>query len=476
MPKHGVYVNELGTAVSTPVAVETGIPFVIGLSPVHTADNPAAVGQPVLCQTFNEFVEKLGYSDDWATYPLCEFAYSQFKLYGMSPVIFCNLLDPATMKSAVTAADKDVSGHKVELTVKAIDDAGLVVKAQGGNGTAYVKDTDYSVYFNDAHKLVVELLPASAHYSETKLNIAFNEVTPASVNASAVATGIENIELCMTKIGIVPDLICAPGFSQTSTVAAVMTAKAQAINGMFPAVAIVDINTASSGGADSYDEVIAQKNTDNLTGALEIPCWPLAKLGDKTFHMSTVVAGRIALTDSEFGAPYASPSNQDIQIDSLVVASGTEINLTLAQANILNNGGVVTALNFLGGFRLWGNYTGCYPTSTDVKDYFIPIRRMFNWVTCTLIRTFWDRIDSPMNRRLIDSIVDTANIWMNGLTGSGYILGGRVEYLEDENPDTALMAGQIKLHVYITPPSPMQELDFVLEYDATYVAEALSAT
>ena len=46
MPNHGVYVNELATAVSTPVAVETGIPFVIGLAPVHTADNPAAAGQP----------------------------------------------------------------------------------------------------------------------------------------------------------------------------------------------------------------------------------------------------------------------------------------------------------------------------------------------------------------------------------------------------------------------------------------------
>ena len=475
MPKHGVYVNELGTAVSTPVAVETGIPFVIGLSPIHTADNPAEAGQPVLCNNFQEFVAKLGYSEDWATYPLCEFAYSQFKLYGCGPVIFCNLLDPASMKSAVAAADKDVSGHKVELTVKAIDDAGLVVKAQGGNGTAYVKDTDYSVYFNEDGKLVVELLPDSTHYSESKLNIAFNEVTPASVNGTAVAAGIENIELCMTKIGIVPDLICAPGFSQASAVAAVMTAKAAGINGMFPAVAIVDINTAASGGADEYSEVIAQKNTDNMTGVLEIPCWPLAKLGDKTFHMSTVVAGRIALTDAEFGAPYASPSNQAIQIDSLVVAAGTEVNLTLAQANILNNGGVVTALNFMGGFRLWGNYTGCFPGSTDVKDYFIPIRRMFNWVTCTLIRTFWDRVDSPMNRRLIDSIVDTANIWMNGLTGSGYILGGRVEYLEEDNPETALMAGQIKLHVYITPPSPMQELDFVLEYDASYVEAALGS-
>lgn len=472
MANHGVYVSELGTAVSTPVAVETGIPFVIGLAPVHTAGNPADAGVPVLCTSFAEFEDKLGYSDDWGTYDLCEFAYSQFKLYGASPVIFCNLLNPATMKTAVTAADKDVAGKKVVLSENAIDDAGLIVKGQGGTGTAYVKDTDYTVYFNEEGKLVVELLPDSTHYSEAKLNIAYNEVAPENVIASTVATGIESIELCMTKLGIVPDLICAPKFSKESSVAAVMTAKAAGINGMFPALALVDIDTTS---APTYDTVVAAKNSANMTGSLEVVCWPLAKLGDKVFHMSTVLAGCIAKTDAAFGAPYASPSNQSIQIDTLVTAAGAEINMTLAQANILNNGGIVTALNFMGGFRMWGNYTGCFPASTDVKDYFIPIRRMFNWVTCTLIRTFWDRIDQPMNRRLVDSIVDTANIWMNGLTGSGYILGGRVEYSEAENPTTALMAGIIKLHVFITPPSPMQELDFVLEYDATYVEAALGS-
>ena len=47
------------------------------------------------------------------------------------------------------------------------------------------------------------------------------------------------------------------------------------------------------------------------------------------------------------------------------------------------------------------------------------------------------------------------------------------EMLENENPLTNLMAGIIKLHVYMTPPSPAQEIDFVLEYDASYVTSAL---
>jgi hypothetical protein len=184
------------------------------------------------------------------------------------------------------------------------------------------------------------------------------------------------------------------------------------------------------------------------------------------------VAGTIAVTDSNYDAPYASPSNHAIQADSLVKADGTEIILSKAQADVLNAGGVITALNFMGGFRLWGNYTGAYPSSTDVKDIFIPVGRMFDWVNNTLIQTFWSRLDEPMTRVFLDSIVDTCNIWMNGLVGSGYLLGGRVEMFSEENPPEKLMQGIVKLHVYMTPPSPAQEIDFVLEYDASYVAAA----
>lgn len=71
----------------------------------------------------------------------------------------------------------------------------------------------------------------------------------------------------------------------------------------------------------------------------------------------------------------------------------------------------------MGGWTAWGNHTACYPKSTDVKDYFIPLSRMFDYVTNTLIKTFWSKLDKPMNRRLIDTILDSANIWLNGLVG-----------------------------------------------------------
>lgn len=472
MANHGVNVSEQATSVGTPNVAESGIPFFIGTAPVQAAESPATVGAPVLATSFEEAKKKLGYSGAWNNYTLCEAMYSHFNLYGCQPVIFVNLL-ATTMKEAVAAADKDVANHKIALPIEAINDVTLVVKPAGGTGTAYIKDTDYSVFYEGEY-CYIELLSDGGAYAATSLSVAYNKVTPATVDAAAVATGMEAIEQCMTTLGIVPDIICAPGFSDDTSVAAVMATKAAGINGMFQAKTLIDISTAADGGADDYSEVLALKATNNLSDVNQIPCWPLLKLGTNVFHMSTQLAGLMAQVDtSNDGCPYESPSNKAFKADAMVDAAGKEINLTLAQANILNAGGVLTALNFMGKMSCWGNYTACYPTNTDVKDYYIPVSRMFDWVGNTLINTFWGKLDKPMNRRLVDTIIDTCNIWLNGLVGSGYLLGARAEFKESENPLTNLMAGIIKVHIYMTPPSPAQEIGFILEYDANYVTSAL---
>ena len=150
---HSVTVNEQATSVMTPVTAESGIPFVVGVAPVHTADNPVEAGVPTICYSWEECLDKLGYSEDWDNFSLCEVMYSQFVLYGMSPVIFLNLLDPSTMTEAKTAT-VSVLNHKANLGSKAINDSNLVVK---NNTTTLAKDTDYTAYFTDG-ELIVELL------------------------------------------------------------------------------------------------------------------------------------------------------------------------------------------------------------------------------------------------------------------------------------------------------------------------------
>ena len=475
MANHSVRATELGTSVSTPVVAESGVPFVIGVAPVQSAESPAAPGVPVLCTSYDEAVEKFGYSDAWNKYSLCEFMFSHFKLYDRQPVIFLNVFDVTSsdMTEAVTASDIDVADHKIKLSLDALNDANLVIKAAGGQGTAYVKGTDYDTFY-DGEYLVIELISTGSAYSATSLNVAYKQIKIAGITATTIATAAEKVELCLTKIGIVPDLLLAPGYSHDSTVAAALATKAAAINGLFKAKALIDLD-CSSGGATSYDTVLTKKNTANLTDVNQIVCWPMVKLGTKKFHLSTHLAGLMATVDTKNGGcPYESPSNKNLKIDGLVLSSGTEVDLTLPQANAIINNGIVTALNFIKGWVAWGNYTSCYPTNTDVKDFFIPISRSFAWVANTVIKTFWTKLDNPMNRRLIDSIIDTANIWLNGIVGQGIFYGARVEMLDSENPLTDLMAGIVKFHIYITPPAPAQEIDFLLEYDANYVTEALS--
>ena len=453
MANHGVFVSEAATGVVTPNQAGSGIPFVIGVAPLSSVDaaDRATALVPVLATSYGEAEKCLGYSENWTDYGISEFMFHHFKLCAAQPVIFLPLTE------TITTEDFNGDGTAKTFTVTASPKP-LTIQKVTVSGT----EVEVVSYNNSTGVITLKNAPASG----TGNVKAYYLTRPV---ASDVASAVDKIDLCMAMFGVIPDLIVAPGFSDSSTVAAAMAAKAGAINGIFKARAIVDIEAAN------YTAAITAKNGGSFDEE-EIICWPCGKLGDKIIHGSTLEAGRIAMTDTDnSGVPYESPSNKTVSIDGLCTGDGTEIVLTLAQANILNAAGINTFINFIGGWKAWGNVTGCYPANTDVKDYLIPVARMFDWVGNSLIKTFWGKLDDPMNRRLIDTILDSANIWLNGLVGRGYLLGARVEMLDSENPLTNLMAGQIVLHVYLTPPSPAQEIDFILEYDATYVQAALQA-
>ena len=98
---------------------------------------------------------------------------------------------------------------------------------------------------------------------------------------------------------------------------------------------------------------------------------------------------------------------------------------------------------------------------------------MFGWVANSLVLTYWSKVDNKFSRRFIDNIIDSVNIWLNGLVAEEKLLGGRVEFNESENTTVSLMSGKAVFHVFLTPPSPAKEIEFVLEYDTAYVTAAL---
>ena len=489
MAKLGVHIFEQATSVQTPKVATVGIPFVVGTAPVQSAAKPANPNVPVLATSWAEAVEKLGFSYDWERYTLCEFMYSHFQLFGAQPVIFCNISDPDSMKREEAAADYSVADHKVSLSVDAIADT-IKVSIKGGTaeGTdetapaqVLERDVDYSILYDrddtDTYVCIVELLEDGSAYDAETVSIAYSAVDPTTATVADVVDGIAQADACLTVVGLVPDLITAPGWSHNTVVAAVMATKAAAVNGLFKGKAVIDADS-SEDGVTEYSQLSGYKNKNNFVDVDQILCWPMVQLGDYRFHLSTQLCGLMATVDAgNRGIPYESPSNKNLKMDACVLADGTPVNLTWNQVDLIaGSWGVVTAVNFLdSGWVAKGNYTACYPGNTDVKDQFIPVSRMFDFIGNTLIRTFWSKLDKPMTPALRDSILQTCNIWLGGLTGGGYLYGARADMLAEENPLTSLLDGIITLHVYNAPPVPAQEIDFILEYDVSYMETALAA-
>lgn len=478
--RHGVYISEVPTSILPPVRTEAGLPVVFGTAPVHLTDNPAAnVNKPILCNTYAEAVAAFGYvpaSGGQFEYTLSEFLSSHFALFATAPVVLVNVLDPAVHKDDVTAEAITLVDDKASPANGGVLFSTVVVKSSDGS-TTHVLNTDYALTYNTAGDLVITRLDGGAILAGAELQIDYSHLDTSAVLAADIIggvdgstgalTGLELLNEVFPRFRLVPGLVLAPKYSAQPSVAAVMLAKASSINQHFKALALCDVPTDT---VTQYTDVAAWKNDNNVISPRQVTCWPKVALDGVQYHLSTQLAGLICITDAaNEDIPYASPSNKNLQMNGMVLTDGTEVILGPDTAAYLNGQGVVTALNFIGGWKAWGNRTAAYPASTDPKDTFIPVRRMFDWVGNTLTLTYWQRLDFPLNPRQVQTITDSVNIWLNGLTARGFLLGGRVEFREDENPSTDLIDGIFRLHVYLTPPSPNREIDFILEFDPSYL-------
>lgn len=485
--KHGVYISEVPTSVLPPVTVDAGIPFVVGTSPIGYGDE-TNVNRPVLCRTYAEAVKAFGYAGPKPmgnygkksfNHGISEAIYVFFSLYNVAPVIMVNVLDPAKHYAVASTETVTLDASTGSVVVQERDIFMSSVSISNGSGTTYSRGTDYDMEFDDNGFLVITSKKSGGNFRMTTgaaLTFTAHVADASQVTASDIIggidaagnrTGMELIEDCFSRFRLVPGTICTPGFF-SSTVKSVAEAKCRSVNGLFRCVSVVDIQT------ENYSQAVTSKNGE-VNSTYQISCWPRVSLDGVVMHLSTHIAAVMCRVDSDHrDIPYASPSNNSLKIDATCNFSGAERVISVDQANYLNGNGIVTALNFLRGWVAWGNRTSCYPGVTDPKDSFIPIRRMYNWIGNTIVQTFWQKVDYPLNRRLVDTVVDSVNIWLNGLAAQGAILGGRLEFVQDENPTTSLIDGIATFHLYVTPPAPARELEFVLEYDVNYLETLFS--
>lgn len=475
---HGVYVDEQGTQVSKPRVTTTGIPFVVGIAPIHQLDDPAsAVNVPILANTFAEAKSKLGYSEEFAKFTLCQSMFMNLSVRKVAPVIFVNVLDPSNVAhtNTITATSITITDGQGTLEQKyMLIDSNLVVK---DDETTLVRGTDYVASHDENDNLVITILTGT-YASVTVQGKALN---PAGVTASDIiggvnvstgaVTGLSLINKVYPMFGINAATIIAPGFSKNPTVAAAMAGLTEGINGVFRCETVIDIDSTTY---RKPSDAATMKSSIGVKDAHAYLIWPCAKVGTHIIAGSAVVAAIMQFVDYDRGAgmPFIPVSNKSAYVDSVCLEDGTEVLLTPEEGNILNDKGIATFVR-AEGIKVWGDETAAFPDTDDPKDKWWNIRRFFTWHGNNFIRTYFSKVDEPINKKLIESIIDSENIVMNGYVSSGACLAASIK-LSDKNTTETLAAGKIYFEQSITPPAPAQEIRNTLSFDPEALTAALT--
>ena len=473
---HGVRVLEEATALAVPVSGTAGLQVVIGTAPINLAKNPAAVNEPTICSSFLDCEEYLGYSKDFAEYTLCQSMYASFQMFAVAPVVFINVLDPRRHKKDNAEKQYTVVNKQVTLDEMGVMLETLVVK---NDEAVLVSGTDYLATFDADGKVVLTIIKEGDTVSTVK--VTSTSIDPTAVTSTdiigsydgetGVETGIEAVRKVYPKTGMNMGLLLAPGWSQAPEVAAAMALKCEKLNGVFYSECLIDLDTEK---AKKYTDCKKVKESSGIEDKHQIALWPMVKVGENVLAFSSVYAAMTAYTDAtNDDVPNLSPSNRLLKATATVLKDGAEVYLDQMQANVLNGQGIVTAL-YDGGWRAWGNNMACYPDNTDPKDRWIACRRFFSWWANSFILTYKSRVDSPANKRLIETICDTENIRGNSYVAQGKCAGASIEFREDDNPVTGLVDGKVVFRQHLAPYTPAEDIVDILSFDPDMLQSALS--
>ena len=447
--RHRIETTEAADSYVAPQVTSAGLLVAVGTAPVNLAADPAkAVNTPIIAYNFAEAKEQLGYSDDFENYTLCQVMDHSFRKAGVAPVVFINVLDPATHYAAMTSETVTITNRLGVVQQTGVLESGLTVK---DGADTLVKDTDYTLSFGDDGKLRITILmttpPASVTVTGNKLDptaVTKTEIIGGYNVGTGEETGLEAIQQVFPKFGLVPGILAAPKWSADADVAAVIAAKVQ----------LTVIATAMG-----------------VTDPDVLPLWPKIKKGTVAYDYSAVWPAIAALCDADHGdIPYKNPSNEDLGASAAVLEDGTEILLDFSKAELVNSYGIATAINFQG-WKTWGDETAAFPGSTSASQRYIASRRMLAWLRNHFVLTYCSKIDEPMNPRLIESVLNSENEFLNGLAAIGAVPSGtHIVYDEEANTLGNMINGEVVFYLEWAAWPPAKHI--VAEY--RFIPELIS--
>lgn len=487
---HGITVTESPTVGRPPITSLAGLPVYVGTAPINRGEEDN-VNKINICYSFDEAKTALGYDEDFEDYTLCSAMKLILQKYKAGPLVLINVLDPGEathINTGITEAwDLGTLGEPSQVfwELKGILPSTVVITNSAVPST-YTEGTDYTLEIDEDTGFLQINIIAAADGGTIPSDLATlageaDQLLPSGVvqadiigaMTAGVSTGLYKAHHVYSKTGLVPGMLRAPYWGRIRAVKDEIKSIALNIAGEFRCHGVVDLDHQASEIAN-YTAVPTWKADNFYYDKGMVNCWgPRVEYDDEYYLLGDHYVAQCLLTDASDeagGIPYISPSNKIILADALVDDSDNEVLFTKPNINTINDQGVVGAVPTRFGFRLWGNRTAIYPSDSDPREAFIPIRRMFDWVHNSLVLTHEAKVDSPGNKKQIQSVVRAEQLRINGLISAGALIAGRVAFLETENPIDDLMDGKVKYHVWLTPPVPMEDIQFIVEYDPDGIA------
>lgn len=464
--KHGAYGQIDESRVSDAKQADVVAAY-IGTAPINLIRGYAdanLVNMPIKLTNMADVQSKVGYSDDWASFTLCEAFAEHFDntVGNVGPIYIVNVLDPDANKSA-EATTKELSfvnqRAEFESTDIILDTFAIADMAEG---------VDYTLEYNYTKgTVVVKLLgePAAAvscsFYTVDASAVDYSDII-GQTTADGQYTGLCAMSLLYQYHNAVLNMLAAPGWSHIPAVYKAMVSTVQKLNGHWDGFVNADIPLEDSKGnaINTIEKAIQWKTDNGYTSEYSKVYWPKVKDGSgRVFHLSTVGQATMLRVDlSHDGVPFESPSNKEIMATKQYFGPDSKSNgFDQQTGNSLNEKGITTACFWGGQWVLWGPHTAAYiyNGSMDARAIFDVNLRMLMYITNSFQLDHGTEIDSPMTPQDKDTILNFEKQKLDTLSGVGALIGTpTVEFLETDNSTTDMMNGDFvwRFAVTNTPP------------------------
>lgn len=347
----------------------------------------------------------------------------------------------------------------------------------------YVAGTDYTI---SAYG-VVQRIPGGAMTAGQMFMAdfhTFDGIVAADIQGTASPrTGLYQYELAYGTYGYMPTMWCAPYYTQVTGVATALASWTAQYKGIYfideeEGATVANVITHRGGGSGSKLDTSDER---------AVICYPFVDVYSPASNdtelrpPSMFLAGYQSMVDRLENGPHRSAANYHTAGGSPVALKGIEgVELSLSfhpNSELTTDISQLEAVGVVAirpGNIFWGLKSAAFPDSTAVTGFYA-VRRTADMISVSIIDAGLEFIGRPINKALIDAMLQKFGNYMSGLVQAGSIVSGKVTYTEADNPPASLALGQLTFGITIIPSIPTKQIDVNFNITVEGLAAILAA-